>query len=88
MAAGVGDLRLRDLRHTHASLMLKEGVNLKITSERLGHNSIAITANLYSHVLPTVQEEAAQRFGDAWSGMEDLEKLREWQNERRMTQTL
>ena len=72
-AAGVGDLRLHDLRHTHASLMLKDGVNLKITSERLGHSSIAITANLYSHVLPTVQEEAVQRFGDAWGGKEGLE---------------
>ena len=72
-AAGVGDLRLHDLRHTHASLMLKEGVNLKITSERLGNSSLAITANLYSHVLPAVQKEAAQRFGDAWGGNKGLE---------------
>ena len=74
MAAGIGDLRLHDLRHTHASLMLTEGVNLKVTSERLGHTSIAITGNLYSHVQPTVQEEAAQLFGDAWSGIEGRDK--------------
>ena len=55
--------------------MLAENVNLKVTSERLGHSSIAITADLYSHVQPTVQEEAAQRFGDAWSGIEDLDNL-------------
>ena len=68
--AGVGKLRLHDLRHTHATLLLSENVNLKVTSERLGHSSIAITGDLYSHVQPTVQEEAAQRFGDAWSGIE------------------
>ena len=69
-SAGVGDMRLHDLRHTHATLMLAENVNLKVTSERLGHSTIAITAGPYSHVQPTVQEEAAQRFGDAWSGIE------------------
>ena len=73
--AGVGKLKFHDLRHTHASLMLSENVNLKVTSERLGHGSIAITADLFSHVQPTVQEEAAQRFGDAWSGIEDLKSI-------------
>lgn len=75
-SAGFGDMRLHDIRHTHATLMLGENVNLKVTSERLGHSTIAITANLYSHVQPTVQEEAAQRFGDAWSGIEALEDSR------------
>ena len=74
-AAGFANLRLHDLRHTHASLLLKGGTHLKVTSERLGHSTIAITANLYSHVLPTVQEEAAQRFGDAWSVMEERDAI-------------
>ena len=74
--AGFGNLRLHDLRHTHASLLLKEDVHLKVTSERLGHSGVAITAKLYSHVLPTVQRGAAHRFGDAWSAMEDQEKFR------------
>ena len=65
--AGVDGLRLHDLRHTHASLMLSQGVHLKIVSERLGHSSIGITGDLYSHVLPTVQQEAVERFGAAWS---------------------
>ena len=73
--AGVGTLRFHDLRHTHATLMLSENVNLKVTSERLGHSSVAITGDLYSHVQPTVQEEAAQRFGDAWRSIEDPENL-------------
>ena len=69
--AGLKGLRLHDLRHTHASLMLAEGVNLKVVSERLGHSSIGITGDLYSHVLPTVQAEAVERFGAAWrSGLD------------------
>ena len=73
-AAGIWNLRLHDLRHTHATLLLNENTNLKVTSERLGHSNIVITAKLYSHVLPTVQRRVAQRFGDAWSAMEDQEK--------------
>ena len=65
--AGLRDFRFHDLRHTHASLMLSQGVHLKIVSERLGHSSIAVTGDLYSHVLPTVQREAVERFGVAWS---------------------
>lgn len=48
----LGHLRLHDLRHTHASQLLKQGVNPKIVSERLGHSSIAMTMDTYSHVLP------------------------------------
>ena len=65
--AGFEHFRFHDLRHTHASLMLGEGVHLKVVSERLGHSSIAITADIYSHVQPTVQKEAVERFGAAWS---------------------
>jgi integrase len=52
-------IRLHDLRHTHATLLLKGGVHPKIAQERLGHSSIAITLDLYSHVLPGMQREAA-----------------------------
>lgn len=50
--AGLSDVRLHDLRHTHATLMLKAGVHPKILSERLGHANIGITLDTYSHVLP------------------------------------
>ena len=73
-AAGIWNLRLHDLRHTHATLLLNENNNLKVTSERLGHSNLAITAKIYSHVLPTVQRRAAQRFGDSWNEMEDQKK--------------
>ena len=62
---GVGPLRFHDLRHTHASLLLARGVHPKIVSERLGHASISITLDTYSHVLPGLQEDAVRDL-DAW----------------------
>lgn len=57
-------IRLHDLRHTHATLMLKEGEPVKVVSERLGHSSVAFTMQVYQHVLPGMQADAAQRFGE------------------------
>ena len=54
-------VRFHDLRHTHISHMLAEGVHPKIASERAGHASIAITLDVYSHVMPGLQEDAAKR---------------------------
>jgi integrase len=54
-------IRFHDLRHTHATQLLKAGVNVKVISERLGHASIGITLDTYSHVMPGMQEEAAER---------------------------
>ena len=48
----------KDARHTHASLLLRAGVYAKIVSERLGHASVAFTLDVYSHVMPGIQEEA------------------------------
>ena len=58
--AGLPVIRFHDLRHTHATLALQAGVHPKIVSERLGHSSIAITLDTYSHVIPTLQETAAE----------------------------
>ncbi len=57
----VSPYRLYDLRHTHATLLLKAGVHPKIVSERLGHASISLTLDTYSHVLPGMQDEAANK---------------------------
>jgi integrase len=59
---GLKGIRLHDARHTHASLMLKQGVHPKIVQERLGHASIQITLDTYSHVAPGLQEAAAAGF--------------------------
>jgi integrase len=60
LAADLGHLRFHDLRHTAATLMLSAGTHPKIVSERLGHATINITLDTYSHVLPDMQHEAAR----------------------------
>jgi len=55
------EIRFHDLRHTHATQLLRAGVNVKVISERLGHASIGITLDTYSHVMPGMQEEAAEK---------------------------
>ena len=62
---GFQGIRFHDLRHAHATLMLRQGVHPKIVSERLGHSSVAITLDIYSHVLPGLQESAARRFEES-----------------------
>ena len=52
-------IRMHDLRHTHATLLLQAGVHPKIVSERLGHAKVSITMDVYSHAVPTLQREAA-----------------------------
>jgi integrase len=64
---GLKVIRLHDARHTHASIMLKQGIHPKIVQERLGHSSIAITLDTYSHVSPGLQEAAAKRFDEAFT---------------------
>ncbi len=59
---GLKGIRLHDARHTHASLMLKQGVHPKIVQERLGHSSISMTLDTYSHVAPGLQEAATAKF--------------------------
>ena len=57
--AGVPKIPFHALRHTHATIMLKKGVHPKIVSERLGHSRVGVTLDIYSHVLPGMQAEAA-----------------------------
>ena len=58
--AGLPHLTLHGLRHAHATMLLTSGIHPKVVSERLGHSNIAITMDVYSHVLPDMQEAAAQ----------------------------
>lgn len=57
-SVGLDGVPLHDLRHAHATLMLQQGMHPKIVSERLGHSSVAITLDTYSHVLPELQGTA------------------------------
>jgi integrase len=65
---GFERLRFHDLRHGHATQLLQEGIHPKVVSERLGHSTIGITLDTYSHVMPGIQEEAAQRLDDLLRG--------------------
>ena len=58
--AGLPPLRFHDLRHACATLLLLQGVHPKIVSEMLGHSSVAITLQAYSHVLPDMQKQATE----------------------------
>ena len=66
--SGLPHLTLHGLRHAHATLLLASGVHLKIVSERLGHSTITTTADIYSHVLPGMQEIAANAIDDQLGG--------------------
>ena len=57
-------IRLHDLRHTHATLALQAGIHPKVVSERLGHATVSITLDTYSHAIPAMQEEAATRIAE------------------------
>ncbi|MGI8546484.1 MAG: tyrosine-type recombinase/integrase [Gemmatimonadaceae bacterium] len=66
--ADVKRIPFHGLRHTHATLLLKEGVNVKVVSERLGHANISITLDTYAHVLPSMQQQAADGIDAALFG--------------------
>ncbi len=59
--AGVLRIRFHDLRHTAATLLLRQGVHPKVVQELLGHSQISLTLDTYSHVLPSMQKEAADK---------------------------
>jgi integrase len=65
--AGLPTIRFHDLRHTCATLLLGRDVNAKVVSEMLGHSSISITLDIYSHLLPDMQEKAANALEEALS---------------------
>ena len=63
--AGLPPIRFHDLRHTCATLLLGRDVNAKVVSEMLGHSSIRITLDIYSHLMPDMQEKAAKALEEA-----------------------
>jgi integrase len=73
--AGVPRIPFHGLRHTHATLLMKAGVNPKVASERLGHANITLTLSTYSHVLPQMQQEAAAIFAAAVARKASGERL-------------
>lgn len=61
VSAGLPEIRFHDLRHTTATLLLSKGVHPKVVQKILGHSQISLTMDTYSHVTPTMQNEAAEK---------------------------
>jgi integrase len=74
--AGLPDIRFHDLRHTAATLMLQQGTHPKVVQERLGHSDISLTLNTYSHVLPAMQEEAAEKMDEIMMPIDVSDELK------------
>jgi integrase len=64
--AGLPDIRFHDLRHTAATILLEKNVHPKVVQERLGHSRISMTMDTYSHVLPSLQQEATDKLNDVF----------------------
>jgi integrase len=60
-AAALPTIPLRGLRHTYATLAVRSGVNARVVSGRLGHSTVALTLDIYSHVLPQADQDAVDR---------------------------
>ena len=65
-AAGLPNVRFHDLRHSAATVLLATKVDLKVVSELLGHSSVAITADIYAHVMPEMQQKVDKKMDDLY----------------------
>lgn len=70
---GLEPIRLHDLRHTYATVALSAGTHPKVVAERLGHSTTAVTLDIYSHVVPSLEEQEAERIADLILGDDDDE---------------
>ena len=65
--AGLPEIRLHDIRHSHASLLINSGASVLLVSERLGHENVTTTLNIYSHLFPSKQSEIAEKLTEVWA---------------------
>lgn len=70
-AANLPDIRFHDLRHSMATIMFGRNIHPKLVSERLGHSKISITLDLYSHVIPSIEEKAVDVLNDIFKDKDD-----------------
>lgn len=70
--AGLPHMHFHDLRHSAATILLSMGVNMKVIQELLGHSDISITLGLYSHLMPSMQQDVTDKWDDEFR--DDKEK--------------
>jgi integrase len=69
--AGIPHMHFHDLRHSAATILPGMGVNMKAVQERLGHSDISIMLGIYGHLLPTMQQDVADKWDDVFKGEEE-----------------
>lgn len=72
--AGLPAIRFHDLRHSAATILLSMGVNIKVIQEMLGHSDISITLRVYGHLLPSMQQEAVDKWDSAFQDQKEEKK--------------
>jgi integrase len=72
IAAGLPHMHIHDLRHSAATILLSMNVHPKVVQELLGHSSISITMDLYSHMLPTMQQDVIDKMGEAFKMLDEV----------------
>jgi integrase len=72
--AGLPAIRFHDLRHSAATILLSMGVNIKVIQEMLGHSDISITLRVYGHLLPSMQQEAVDKWDSAFQEQQPEKK--------------
>jgi site-specific recombinase XerD len=85
MRAGLGNLSLHSLRHSHASQLLRDGVPVAAVSERLGHANANITYGIYTHALPADHQAAAMVWNNAMADVIEATRKENLARRRRMT---
>ncbi|GHO65735.1 hypothetical protein KSC_046270 [Ktedonobacter sp. SOSP1-52] len=64
--ASIPHMRIHDLRHSAATILASMGINMKVIQEMLGHSDISITLGLYSHLMPSMQQEVIEKWDDVF----------------------
>ncbi|MBV8822877.1 MAG: tyrosine-type recombinase/integrase, partial [Ktedonobacteraceae bacterium] len=73
--AGLPHIHFHDLRHSAASILLCMGVNVKVIQEMLGHSDISITLRTYSHLLPSLQQDAVKTWDEVFGEDDEEDKM-------------
>jgi integrase len=81
--SGLPRMRFHDLRHSSATLLLAMGIHAKVVQELLGHSNITITLNVYSHVLPSMQQDAVEKMSNLFAQQDNRSEGNESEDDQK-----